>query len=113
MALHRDAAARACEAFRERRSDKAYIAVLEGVVDAAAVPRREDEPAGWGEGEGGDGAAKGRKNRPNAVQHMPAHGFFQRKKVPSCVNGRASARFAWAMYTVVRAAPVGLVPVGS
>lgn len=85
VALHRDAAARACEAFRERRVRKSYLAIVEGVVDPEAVSRREEAPLGWGEGRDGDeaavGAAIGRKRRPDAVQHTPAHGFFQQKKV--------------------------------
>lgn len=81
VALKRDAAARACEAFRERRVRKTYLAVVEGLVDAEAAPRRQDEPPGWGEGEDGDRAAVGRKRKPQAVQYIPAHGFFQRKKV--------------------------------
>lgn len=47
-------------------------------MDAEGVPRREEEPEGWGEGTDGAG---GRKRRPDSVQHTPAHGFFQRKKV--------------------------------
>lgn len=80
VALHKDAASRACEAFRERRASKTYLAVLEGIVDAEAVPCREEEPIGWGEGVDGRNAS-GRKRKPHAVQHTPAHGFFQRKKV--------------------------------
>ncbi|CAM9187492.1 unnamed protein product, partial [Laminaria digitata] len=82
VALHRDAAARACEAFRERRAQKTYLAVVEGDVNAETVPLRQEELAGWGEGEDGNGAAISRKGRPNAVQHTPAHAFFQRKKDP-------------------------------
>lgn len=78
VALHREAAARGCEAFRERRARKTYLAVVEGAVDAEGVPRREEDPEGWGEGKDGAG---GRKRRPDSVQHTPAHGFFQRKKV--------------------------------
>lgn len=78
VALHHEAAARGCEAFRERRARKTYLAVVEGTVDAEGVPRREEEPKGWGEGKDGAG---GRKRRPDSVQHTPAHGFFQRKKV--------------------------------
>lgn len=85
VALHRDAAARGCEAFRERRARKTYLAVVEGAVDAEGIPRRGEEPDGWGEGKDGAG---GRKRRPDSVQHTPAHGFFQRKKV------RAGLRFA-------------------
>ena len=78
VALHHEAAARGCEAFRERRARKTYLAVVEGAVDAEGVPRREEDPEGWGEGKDGAG---GRKRRPDSVQHTPAHGFFQRKKV--------------------------------
>eukprot|EP00903_Cladosiphon_okamuranus_P021476 g19743.t1 len=77
VALHHESAARGCEAFRERRAHKTYLAVVEGAVDAEGVPRREEEPKGWGEGKDGAG---GRKRRPDSVQHTPAHGFFQRKK---------------------------------
>ncbi|CAM9695901.1 unnamed protein product [Pylaiella littoralis] len=77
VALHREAAARGCEAFRERRARKIYLAVVQGALDAEGVPRREEEPDGWGEGRDGGG---GRKRRPDSVQHTPAHGFFQRKK---------------------------------
>lgn len=92
MALHREAAARACEAFRERRADKSYLAVVEGAVDAEAVPRRQEEPLGWGEEGGGGGPGKGRKRRPDSVQHMPAHGFFQKKKVGFGGGGGESLR---------------------
>ncbi|CAM9194541.1 unnamed protein product [Ectocarpus sp. 12 AP-2014] len=82
VALHREAAARGCEAFRERRAKKSYLAVVQGAVDPESVPRRDEEPEGWGEGRDGTGGGGGggRKRRPDSVQHTPAHGFFQRKK---------------------------------
>ncbi|CAN0520458.1 unnamed protein product, partial [Ectocarpus sp. 8 AP-2014] len=37
VALHREAAARGCEAFRERRAKKSYLAVVQGAVDPESV----------------------------------------------------------------------------
>lgn len=86
VALHRDAAARACTAFRERRAQKAYLAVVEGIVDAAGIPlRNEDTMIGWGEGgeaNGGGSPSKGRKEKTQgrAVEYTPPHVFFKRRK---------------------------------
>lgn len=88
VALHRDAAARACHAFRERRAQKSYLAIVKGVVDAAAIPWREEALVGWGEGaaesdETRSGVVRGRGSakKARAVQYLPAHVFFGRKKV--------------------------------
>lgn len=87
VALHRDAAARACTAFRERRAEKAYLAIVEGVVNAAGVPlRREEAIVGWGDGlkpEDDAEPAKTRRAKTNsrALEYLPSHVFFQRQKV--------------------------------
>lgn len=87
MALHRDAAARACHAFRERRAKKAYLAIVEGIVDTSGIRTREaGAVVGWGDemeaniekrpSEGRKGKAKGQ-----TVEYDPPHVFFQRAKV--------------------------------
>lgn len=87
VALNHVAASRACQAFQERRVQKSYLAIVQGLVDADAVPMREEEPVGWGESAkeatvaGRAVKGKRRKSKGRSVEYMPAHVFFQREKV--------------------------------